>query len=468
MPSITQFPAILGRFAVVAAPFLLPSASLAVEPPLEAPAPTLAPDHAEVARLIQQLASKDKVSAQAAARTLGKIGPAALPQLAAAVKKQPGLIPQVGDALAEMGADAVPGLLGAVRSDKDERLRQAVARGLGGLGPAAATALVAAAKDDDVYVRLTALEALDHLTAQPDLPVPQRLVAALIESLADKSPAHRQLAAQSLARLGPKSGESVAALLRALKEDEDARVRRTAAAGLMTVIRRGHCTEAIVDGLAAATTADDEASVRAATAAAIGFVDQQKDKATDALAAALKDRYGTVRQAAAQALLQLGEDAKGALAPLIVALGSDTYPRVAWYAAGALGAIGPPAADAVPALEKALGNKDGSVRATAAEALGRIGPAASKAAPSLLAALRDKAPLVRETAARSLVAIGAPGEELSPALTGLLEDESPRVRSVAKELLGKIAMKKPPEKKPLEKKPLEKKPLVKKPLEKRP
>ncbi len=409
--------------------------------PLEAPAPTQpsAANADEVARLVQQLAAKDKIAAQAAARGLGNVGSGAIPPLAAAVKKQPGLTRQVAQAFTEMGADAIPKLLEAVRRDKDERLRRAVAQGLGGMGPAAAAALVGAVRDDDVYVRLTALEALDHLTSQPELPVPQRIALALIEALADKSQAQRQLAAQSLSRLGPKSDEAVAALLRSLKDDEDARVRRTVAAGLTTVLRRGHCTEAIVDGLAAAASGDDEASVRAGAATALGFVDKHKETAVKALAAALKDRYGNVRQAAAQALLQLGEDSKGALAPLVAALDSDTYPKVAWYAAGALGAIGPPAAEAVPALIKALGDKDGSVRATAAEALGKIGPAASKAAPALLTALRDQAPLVRETAARSLVNIRAPAEELVPALTKLLDDESPRVRAVAKELLAKVA-----------------------------
>ncbi len=170
------------------------------------------------------MGAKDKIAVQAAARGLGQIGPAAIPALAAAVKKQPGLTPHVGQAFTEMGADAIPKLLEAVRRDKDERLRQAIARGLGGMGPAAAEALVAAVKDQDVYARLTALEALDHLTAQPELPVPHGVVTALIESLVDKSHAHRQLAAQSLSRLGPKSDEAVAALLRALKDDDDARV----------------------------------------------------------------------------------------------------------------------------------------------------------------------------------------------------------------------------------------------------
>ena len=139
------------------------------------------------------------------------------------------------------------------------------------MGPAAATALAAAAKDEDNYVRLTVLEALDHLTSQPDLPVPERLVPVLIAALADKSQGHRQLAAQSLSRLGPKNDQVVAALLRSLKEDEDARVRRTIAGGLTTVIRRGHCTEQIVDGLATATSADDEASSRAAAASSAGL-----------------------------------------------------------------------------------------------------------------------------------------------------------------------------------------------------
>src|SRR5205823_2423757 len=144
-----------------------------------------------------------------------------------------------------------------------------------------------------------------------------RIVSALLEALTDKSQAHRQLAAQSLARLGPKNEQVVAALLRSLKEDEDARVRRTVASGLMTVIRRGHCIEQIVDGLAAAVAADDEPSARAAAAAAIGFAGKHKDKAVTALAAALKDRYGTVRQAAAQGLLQLGGEAKPAVPALV-------------------------------------------------------------------------------------------------------------------------------------------------------
>ena len=109
------------------------------------------------------------------------------------------------------------------------------------------------------------------------------------------------------------------------------------------------------------------------------------------LLAALGDADADVREAAAEALGQIGDAA--AVPGLLAALGDADW-RVRRAAAAALGQIGAPA---VPGLLAALRYAEEDVREAAAAALREIGDAA--AVPGLLAALRDADADVRRAAA---------------------------------------------------------------------
>lgn len=112
--------------------------------------------------------------------------------------------------------------------------------------------------------------------------------------------------------------------------------------------------------------------VREAAGHALGLLGTEAARATPALARALRDREGRVRQEAAGALARIGEPAVGDLIA-------------------------------------ALADPNAVVRQAAAHALGQIGPAAEAAVPDLVARLNDADEHVRNISASSLVMIGTSG-----------------------------------------------------------
>jgi HEAT repeat protein len=107
--------------------------------------------------LTAALGHKDPDVRRAAARELGRIGPEALPSLQEVLRAGHSGRPSAVEALGRIGVDALPALTEALRSD-DAASRRAAARALGRLGPAAkeaAPALIAALGDRDPAVRET-------------------------------------------------------------------------------------------------------------------------------------------------------------------------------------------------------------------------------------------------------------------------------------------------------------------------
>ena len=109
-------------------------------------------------------------------------------------------------------------------------------------------------------------------------------------------------------------------------------------------------------------------------------------------------------------------------------------------AADALGEIGPAAKAAVPALVELLKDKERQVPFVAAVALGKIGPAAKGATPALMEMLKGKDKIARSAAAWALWNIGDPKakEEALRTLADLLKDKEGEVSSIAAAALKKI------------------------------
>jgi HEAT repeat protein len=104
-------------------------------------------------------------------------------------------------------------------------------------------------------------------------------------------------------------------------------------------------------------------------------------------------------------------------------------------AAQAVGQIGPPAAAATEALISALGAQDERLRATSAWALGRIGPAASAAAPKLAALMRsDPSPQVRDDARWARYRVQREGSIKE--LVKLVGEDRDAERQMAVQILG--------------------------------
>jgi hypothetical protein len=145
-----------------------------------------------------------------------------------------------------------------------------------------------------------------------------------------------------------------------------------------------------------------------------------------------------IREAAAQALREIGPGAKTLALALIERL-KDEEKRVRELAAQALGHIVPKTDAAVPALIEALKNHEG-VPTAAAWALGEIGPEANAAVPALIDALEYTDKWIRLRAAQALGKIGPEAKAAVPTLVKILKNkkEETFVRWRAAEALEKI------------------------------
>ena len=145
-----------------------------------------------------------------------------------------------------------------------------------------------------------------------------------------------------------------------------------------------------------------------------------------------QDEGVSVRLVAAAALGEMGAPALSALSEELYAESHDEGHTVHETVVEALGRIGEAA---VPALSEALQKGPKHVRRSAAEQLGEIG--SEKALPSLIAAVRDRDEFTRCKAAEAIGKTGARDTEARSALGRLLSDPNEMVRQKAAEVLGK-------------------------------
>lgn len=169
----------------------------------------------------------------------------------------------------------------------------------------------------------------------------------------------------------------------------------------------------------AAALVDPEGAVREAARALA--VRHPSDALVPALVRVLEDPDAAARTDALDALA--GARSPEARRAIERAL-SDRSPAVRAHAVIALSSVG---ADAVVALLDRVHDPEGDVRAAAAEALGRIGD--RRATLALVGISQDPIPEVRLAATRALGALG--GEVAARALVGLVHDAMPDVRLAA-------------------------------------
>jgi len=246
-------------------------------------------------------------------------------------------------------------------------------------------------------------------------------VPALLSVLKDEDVSVRLAAVQSLGNLS--DPRAVDALVQALKTDTDARVREAAAEALGEIKDKR-----AVPGLIAALGSEKVSAVRAKIASALGEI---KDKrAVEALGAAVRDQDADVRREAVSAL---GELESAAAVPMLIPALKDADIETRKEAASALGEI--QSKDAVEALIPVTKDANVEVRKQAVEALGQIED--KRALPALEAAVRDANVEVRRQAIES---IGQLDElkQAPPALIAALKDEDHEVRKAAAEALGNM------------------------------
>lgn len=348
-------------------------------------------------------------------KTLADMGPIVAKQLADA---DPGVLMSALHTLADMGDDAVPFLMEAIKDPKSkywaevalaqlgpdaapatEILAQAAAEGateerlqailsLAAIGePAAAAApmVVKALESDDAALRLPAAFALGRMKAAVG-------DESLKKVAAGTDPFLGSVAAWALARIHPDDTSLVDAAVTRLRKgltDPDPEARAACVNGLSDLAGSlgGDVREQVAAEFVSLLADPDLDTGRAAGAALIRL----GGAAVPALRTKLADP--AIRLNVMEILSAIGPAAKPAIGEFITALG-DADPQCRGDAAVAIAAIGADAADAVPHLQKMVTDPSAvdGLRYAAAYALGKIGPAAAAAAPVLreLAASDDE------------------------------------------------------------------------------
>jgi HEAT repeat protein len=299
----------------------------------------------------------------------------------------------------------------------DPRQRIAALLALGKAGPAARVvlpALIDALNDADGDVRQQALAALDRVGAlsREDLPI-------LSVALLDKSPAVRAYAASALASIGVEASDELPALAE-LRDDPDEQVRAEA--------EKAHA-QLKKQMLAELTTRlkADAGDVRADAARQLGDLGPEASPAIANLTDCLADPNSAVRQAAGDALVQMGPQ----VVPVLVQALKDDNPAVRGVAIRALAQLGADAQEAVPGLVALTG--DTRVGQDAIAALDAI---RADAAPALVRALAVEPSKTRQQVLTDVLA--RIGPEAAPALEHALQVVRPEARARLAEVLQRV------------------------------
>ncbi|MBA4190304.1 MAG: hypothetical protein C0467_20145 [Planctomycetaceae bacterium] len=173
-----------------------------------------------------------------------------------------------------------------------------------------------------------------------------------------------------------------------------------------------------------AVLADKDTKVREAAAQAVG---QMGPEALPTLSSMLGHHDKYVRRHAVWAMGKLGPLARPALRDLCESL-KDPDPRTASGAAQALGQLGTDGAAAVPALTEAMRGTNIVLCRLAAKALSQIG---SPALPALIAHLQHSDPFVRGESAMAIGWMGPIAQPAVPLLAGIVRGPRTTSHSVA-------------------------------------
>jgi len=423
--------------------------------------------------LCDQLTDADPSVVLPAINSLADMGKEAVPVLLAALKN-PKSRYWATVALTEIGPAAAPAVdqlaAGITTGETEERMQSMLA--LAAIGEPAAAAgdeLVKALESPEGSLRFAAAFALGRLRAKG-------ADAALAKAAADPDPFLASVAVWARARINPSDKALVAAAVETLRKGLAADRPSVQAASISALSDLtgsiDDAEEKLLAGQFVELLGSPDADVRIAAAESL---QRQGPLAVDALEQAIGNPE--LRAIAMELLTSIGPVSKPALDSFIKAL-SDPNPAHRGDAAVAVAAIGPDAAEAVPQLQEMLQAEDGppGLRYAAAYALGRIGPAAKPAAavlrsltqspdellatvavwaalriepgdstlfetaiPRLRRAVRGDREMVRLEAAVALGDIGPAAETAIPILELVSEeDPQPNVRAAAKQALARI------------------------------
>lgn len=420
-----------------------------------------------------RLADADPSVVLPALHSLADMGADAVPFLVEALK-EPTSRYWASVALAEIGAAAAPAVpllqAGIAAGETEERMQSIMTlAAIGEPARGAVAELVAALEDPESPLAFAAAFALGKLRAE-------QADAALTKAADNADPLLATIAAWARARIHPDDATLVNAAVEKLTAGLSSPQPRVQTASISAISDLcgsiDDATEKRLAGEFVRLLASSEPDVQRAAAAALV---REGPLAVDPLEEALADPAR--RSIAMEILAAIGPVSKDALDSFVAAL-ADPDPAHRGDAAIAIAAVGPAAAAAVPQLESMLAATDSppGIRYAAAYALGRIGPAAKAALPALTGlttsddellatvatwaglkidpgnrstfqaaipllrkALRGGQDLARLEAAVALGDIGAAAIEAVPLLELVAEEDPiPAVRSAASQALDQI------------------------------
>ena len=286
--------------------------------------------------------------------------------------------------------------------------REAAAKTLAQLGEVAIPGLLGAARSEDEEVSYRAAELLRKL-------LPKARISRLLH---DSMRRHRVSGEEAVKRMGGQE-RAAAALVKFLKLAGGGGSTRSQA-----VLLLGYCGAPALEALTGYLDSADT-GMRGVAVTALGQIGPGAAGALPALLELVSDGNSSVRENLAVALGRIGAGVQGA--PPLVKLLADKESRVRRRAAEALGKLGPPVKEAaVPALEKALGNADAWTRRAAALALHQVGGAEAlgKVIPALTGFLEGGDIKLRVAAVATLGEMGAAAGPALPALVKALKHDS--------------------------------------------
>lgn len=408
-----------------------------------------------------EVATKKGIDQQLVSQTLASFGAGVVPDLLAAIEKQPANEPLFSKALGLIGEPAVEALTLGLSSDV-ELVRVAATRALGGVRPPskvllqkllgsvqdksaqvreiAVASLIVAAKDAD-FAKDTILKATQDVEPKVRAAAIQSLrifkftdeqeQQAVDLGLKDISPEVRSSTLTVLSNM-PKVLQTRLERVAVLVTDADVRVRTNAALTIGKLDKK-QVNESVIEACLTALRDSDD-SVRIAMTESVKSLSISEPRVLDALGGNLVDDLALLR-VTLEAVSGFGGSA-APMIPAILQLASHEKAEVRVAALNTLAAIEKDPQQLSGRLTEALDDKEWEVRRIAGVALGKLGPEAKNAVPKLFRMLSSDED--RDFASSSLKEINAAPVEAIPLLMEKLESEERRIAFYAVSLLGKI------------------------------
>jgi len=267
--------------------------------------------------------------------------------------------------LEKLGSEGIAQLWPLLTDSSADVRRGAAFQLLGEFNPAnrdQVAAMSALLDDADRTVRGFALSTVRQMEATDQAAAVPRL-AKMLDPAREEKATSRAAVARLLGGLRQSAAGGLPTLIATAADDPEASVRAASLMAISQVAPPEHAVALLAKGLS-----DKEPSPRVVAAARLRQLGPAAAPAAKDLAAALADSEARVAEAAAEALINIGQPAVEALAGQLTS--SNINARK--LALACLAKIGPPAKSAASAIEKCKQDPDSQVRQLAEAALRRI------------------------------------------------------------------------------------------------